>query len=167
MTMTPVRLGARFIGTGCGMFMFGLVMSFGMVGHYIVGARWPTGEVFLKNISLWFACPWTLSTAVVLLGSVGLVAMGCAYAALGRATPDARVGGVGALTLCYWALIAMFLTGYVGYFAVDRVWPSFYYSPITTGKNVWLGMQLACMVAYFAGVAMTSAGIRRLGRELP
>jgi hypothetical protein len=150
------------------LFVFGLVMSFGMVGHYIVGARWPTGHLFLQNITLWYACPWTLSTAVVLVGAVGMIAIGAAYATLGRGRPDAGVGGGerAARAICFWALIAMFLTGYAGYFAVDRIWPSFYYAPIEDGKDVWLLLQLACMVGYMVGVVIASRGVARLGRQL-
>ena len=35
-----------------------------------------------------------------------------------------------ALTLCTLSLIGYFLTGFVGYFVVNRVWPDFYYSVI-------------------------------------
>jgi hypothetical protein len=44
--------------------------------HYVVGAQYDTGPEFLKNVTLWYACPWTLSTAVVLGGSLGMVAIG-------------------------------------------------------------------------------------------
>jgi hypothetical protein len=71
-----------------------------------------------------------------------------------------------ALPLCVTALIAIFLTGYVGYFVVDTIWPSFYYSPIKDGKNVWLFMQLACMVLYAAGVFLAFNGIRRTSHAL-
>lgn len=50
-------MGAHFIRSGFGAFVVGLVMSFGIIGRYITGARWPTGEAFLKNITLWYACP--------------------------------------------------------------------------------------------------------------
>ena len=59
------------------------------------------------------------------------------------------------------ALISIFLTGFVGYFAIDRIWPNFYYSPIKDGKNVWLFMQLPCMVLYAARVLLAFNGIRR------
>jgi hypothetical protein len=168
MSDSQIQLGAKFIRSGFGLFIFGLVMSFGMVGHYLVGARYPTGDEFLKNITLWYACPWTLSIAVVLIGAVGMIAIGGAYATLGRAAPDARagIGESAARTICVWSLIAIFLTGYVGYFVVDRIWPSFYYSPIKDGKNVWLLLQLACMVAYMVGVIFASRGVRRLSRAV-
>jgi hypothetical protein len=58
-------------------------------------------------------------------------------------------------------LTAIFLTGYLGYFAIDRIWPSFYDSPIKDGKSVWLLMQLASMVAYAIGIFLAFNGIRR------
>jgi hypothetical protein len=161
-SLAPV--GARFIRSGIGIFCLGLVMSFGIVGHYLVGARYDTGGEFLKNMTLWYACPWTLSTSVVLIGAVGMIAIGTAYASLGRDGATQAISGTErvARIVCLWALIAMFVTGYVGYFVVDIFWPGYYYVPIKTGKAVWLLMQLTCMVAYLAGVILAFGGIRRL-----
>jgi hypothetical protein len=50
MNTTHAQVGADFIRSGFGLFIFGLVMSFGIIGHYIVGARYPTGEVFLSRL---------------------------------------------------------------------------------------------------------------------
>ena len=94
MTQAAVQVEASFSRSGIGLFVFGLVMSFGIVGHYIAGAHWPTGAAFLQSITLWFACPWTLSTSVMLIGAVGMIAIGAAYASLGRSAPDALPGGV-------------------------------------------------------------------------
>jgi len=164
MNDTIVRLGIRFIREGIGLFIFGLVMSFGMIGHYIVGARYPTGVVFLQNISVWYACPWTLSTAVMLIGAVGMIAIGGAYATLGRLAsgPVAPGNGGAALRICFWALIAIFATGYVGYFVVDKFAPGFYYVPITGPKNLWLALQLGCTALYMVGIITASSGIKRL-----
>ena len=74
--MTQVEVGGRFIRRGFWLLLFGFLMSFGMVLHYVVGARWDTGPEFLKNVTLWYACPWTLSTAVVIGGAIGMVAVG-------------------------------------------------------------------------------------------
>jgi hypothetical protein len=118
------------------------LMSFGMVLHYVVGAQYPNGEQFLKNVTLWYACPWTLSTAVVLGGAPGMMAVGALYALVGQWAQAPHVAGLekAAVPLCTLALITMFLTGYVGYFVVDAQWPTFYYTPLTTGKDVWLYM---------------------------
>jgi hypothetical protein len=161
--MTQVEVGGRFIRAGFWLVFLGFVMSFGMVMHYVVGAQYDTGAEFLKNVTLWYACPWTLSTAVVLGGSLGMVAIGAVYAVLGKMSSSAPVGGLerSAVDICTIALFAIFLTGYVGYFVVDHFWPGFYYMPITQGKNVWLFMQLACMVLYGIGVVLAFTGVRR------
>ena|SRR5271170_2186906 len=91
--MTQIETGGRFIRLGFWLLMLGFLMSFGMVMHYVVGAQYPTGELFLKNVTLWYACPWTLSTAVVLGGSLGMIAMGATYAILGRLPNASRVEG--------------------------------------------------------------------------
>ena len=35
---------------GLGLFIFGVFLTFGIIAHYCVGARWPTGELFKQNI---------------------------------------------------------------------------------------------------------------------
>jgi len=166
--MTQAVRGAQFIRVGSWLFLLGLLMSFGMVLHYVVGAQYSTGEQFLRNVTLWFACPWTLSTAVVLGGSLSMIAIGTILALLSEIVPSDSRGGWegGALAICTVALIAMFVCGYVGYFVVDAIWPSFYYSPITMGKNAWLLLQLACMVVYAVGVFIAFSDIRRATRAL-
>ncbi|MEJ8858821.1 hypothetical protein WKW79_29910 [Variovorax robiniae] len=167
MTSNPsqLQLAGKLIRSGFWLALLGSVMSFGMVLHYIAGARYDNGAAFLKNVGLWFACPWTLSTAVVIGGAVGLVAIGAAYGVVAKAAPTTAPASAferGAPTLCVISLVAMFLTGYVGYFVVDIFWPSFYYTPIDAGKKLWLFMQLACMVLYFVGVIGAFRGIQRL-----
>ena len=57
------QIGVRFIRWGLGLLVFGIFIGFGIIGHYIVGAQYDTGEMFMKNVTLWFACPWTLPSA--------------------------------------------------------------------------------------------------------
>ena len=161
--MTLLEIGNRFIHRGFWLLLFGFLMSFGMVLHYVANISPPIGGDFMRTILLWYACPWTLSTAVVLGGALGMIAIGTVYAVLGKMVPGTRVEGTEttAVTLCTFALIAMFLTGYVGYYPVNWVWPNFYYHAIKDGKNVWLLMQLACMVVYAIGVFLAFNGIRR------
>jgi len=92
-----------------------------------------------------------------------MVGIGVVYAVLGRMDPAIRVEGLekSAASLCTFALIAIFLTGYVGYFAINRIWPNFYYSAVKDGKDVWLLMQLGCMVAFTIGLFLAFNGIRR------
>jgi hypothetical protein len=51
--------GARFAKWGLGLFIFGVFLTFGVIAHYCVGSRWPNGTLFMQNITLWWACPWT------------------------------------------------------------------------------------------------------------
>ena len=81
---------------GLGLFIFDVVLTFGIVAHYCVGARWPTGALFMQNITLW-ACPWTLSVAAVQAGGLqhggtragslsgGALSDGVRFTKLGRA----------------------------------------------------------------------------------
>ncbi len=46
-----MTIGARFAKWGLGLFLFGVFLTFGIVAHYCVGARWPTGELFMQNIT--------------------------------------------------------------------------------------------------------------------
>jgi hypothetical protein len=133
-----MQLGARFAKLGLGLFLFGVFLTFGIVAHYCVGARWPTGELFMQNITLWWACPWTLSVAAVQAGGLGMVAMGVTVMVAARSGFVIDAEGSFALWLCVIGLLGVFAVGYPGYFVFDAVWPGYYYSPITVGKNAWL-----------------------------
>jgi hypothetical protein len=128
-------LGARFARWGLGLFMFGFFLTFGIVAHYCVGARWPTGELFMRNISLWWACPWTLSVAAVQAGGLGMVALGLTQMLAANVSAVELPHSTLPLRLCVAGLLGVFAVGYPGYFVFDAVWPSFYYSPVATGKN--------------------------------
>jgi hypothetical protein len=104
--------------------------------NYCGGARWPTGEQFLKNITLWYACPWTLSVASVQAGGLGMVALGLAQLTAVRLAPCHRDNtGFAALWLCVIGLVGVFRVGYPGYFVFDAIWPSFYYSPVAAAER--------------------------------
>jgi uncharacterized membrane protein YozB (DUF420 family) len=92
-----------------------------------------------------------------------MIVIGAVLTIFVRQTDSATHGSAmtGAFWLCVLSLVAMFLTDYLGYFAVHKVWPSFYYAPVTQGKNVWLFMQLACMVLSAIGVFAAFGEIRR------
>jgi hypothetical protein len=90
----------------------GVFLSFGIIAHCCSGARWPTGELFLRNITLRYACPWTLAVAAVQAGGLGMIALGLARLLASRLTNDLHVGALEriALWLCVAGLIAVFLT---------------------------------------------------------
>lgn len=164
-----MTIGARFAKWGLGLFLFGVFLTFGIVAHYCVGARWPTGELFIQNITLWWACPWTLSVAAVQAGGLGMVAMGLTSMLAARASSEKSVGAESpaALWLCVIGLLGVFAVGYPGYFVFDAIWPGYYYSPITVGKNAWLLGQALFIAIYFAGAIMMFNAVRRALDAIP
>lgn len=117
----------------------------------------------MQNISLWWACPWTLSVAAVQAGGLGMVAIGLTLMLAARLslTPSAAEGSA-ALWFCIVGLLGVFAVGYPGYFVFDAIWPSFYYSPIAVGKNVWLLGQAFFIAIYVAGLVMAFSIARRV-----
>jgi hypothetical protein len=164
-----MTLGARFAKWGLGLFIFGVFLTFGIIAHYCTGARWPNGELFMQNITLWWACPWTLSVAAVQAGGLGMVALGLTRLLAARLSPDEPAAGESpsALRLCIVGLLGVFAVGYPGYFVFDAVWPSFYYSPVPAGKNAWLLAQAFFIVVYFAGAVMMFNTVRRALNAIP
>jgi len=158
-------IGVQFIRWGLGLLAFGIFIGFGIIGHYIRGAQYETGEMFMKNVTLWFACPWTLSVYAVQAGALGMVVIGTMYVALGRVFMIPVQHGQASLWLCVTGLVAVFLTGYVGYFVVDSMWPTFYYTPIAAGKNVWLGAQAVSIALYWLGVISVLLNVRTITRQ--
>ena len=155
-------IGARFTKWGLGLFIFGVFLTFGIIAHYCAGARWPNGAVFIQNITLWWACPWTLSVAAVQAGGLGMVAIGLTLMLAARVSPKRpEPEGLAALWLCIIGLLGVFAVGYPGYFVFDAIWPSFYYSPIATGKNMWLLGQASFIAIYFTGFVIAFLDARR------
>jgi hypothetical protein len=164
-----MTMGAQFAKWGLGLFIFGVFLTFGIIAHYCVGARWPTGALFAQNISLWWACPWTLSVAAVQAGGLGMVAMGLTRLVAARVSPNNGAGAEGtlALVLCIAGLLGVFAVGYPGYFVFDAIWPSFYYSPIAVGKNAWLLAQAFFIAIYFAGTIIMFNAVRHALNIIP
>jgi hypothetical protein len=156
-----MQIGARFAKWGLGLFIFGVFLTFGIVAHYCVGARWPTGELFMQNITLWWACPWTLSVAAVQAGGLGMVSLGVTLMVAARSGAVADTEGSGALWLCVMGLLGVFAIGYPGYFVFDAIWPGYYYSPVAVGKNAWLLGQALFIAIFFAGAVVMFAAVWR------
>ena len=153
-------IGARFAKWGLGLFAFGVFLTFGMIAHYCAGARWPNGQLFMQNISLWWACPWTLSVAAVQAGGLGMVALGLTQMLAASISRDQSAQGGAALVLCIAGLLGVFAVGYPGYFVFDAIWPSFYYSPVAAGKNSWLLAQAFFIAVYFVGLVIAFGAVR-------
>lgn len=163
-----MTIGSRFAKWGLGLFIFGVFLTFGIIAHYCVGARWNNGVLFMQNITLWWACPWTLSVAAVQAGGLGMAVIGLTLMTAARMLPNTRhqLGDV-ALWLCVLGLLGVFAIGYPGYFVFDAIWPSFYYSPIAVGKNAWLIGQAAFIGVYFIGVALAFEVVRHALNAYP
>ncbi|MBR1295889.1 hypothetical protein [Bradyrhizobium sp. AUGA SZCCT0042] len=155
-------IGARFARWRLGLFIFGVFLTFGIIAHYCAGSRWPNGALFMQNITLWWACPWTLSVAAVQAGGLGMVAIGLTLMLAARVSPIRPAAeGSAALWLCIVGLLGVFAVGYPGYFVFDAIWPSYYYSPIATGKNAWLLGQALFIAIYFAGLMIAFGDVRQ------
>jgi hypothetical protein len=76
----PVEVGTKIYPLG----PFGLVIGYGPWLHYMHGALEEVHEQFLKNVTLWFGCPWTLPVYVTQLGGLGMVVIGLCYLAVAR-----------------------------------------------------------------------------------
>jgi hypothetical protein len=61
----------------------------------------------------------------------------------------------------------VFLVGYPGYFVYDAIWPSFFYSPVATGKNAWLLSQAFFIVVYVGGAILMFDALRRRLNTIP
>lgn len=165
---TAAELGGKYIRWGLGLFVFGLIIGYGPWLHYMHGAMEEVRPAFLHNVTLWFGCPWTLAVYVTQLGSLGMIVIGLCYVVFARNGAMTSVSGSERIgpALCAIGILTEFLFGYVGYFAVNRIWPSFYYVPINEGKWTWLGLQGACIAIFLAGIICAHGGIKRATKLL-
>ena len=159
---TPIDVGAKHIRWGLGLFIFGLVIGFIPLLHYMHGSFEQVGEAFLKNVTLWWGCAFTLAVYVAQVGGLGMIAIGLCYVVLARDGAITSVTGAERMApvLCAGGIIAEFVAGVAGYYAVAAVWPNFYYTPITAGKITWLGLQGVCIAIYVIGVVCAHGGIK-------
>ena len=133
---------------GVWLFVFGIVSLFGPFGYYLIGAQFATGALFLSNMTLWYACPFTLSVGVVLLGGRDGRDR-CGLPSRPQASVEPQVGaGQRAGTLPPRSRSGRRVPGRLPRrCAVDARWPGFYYTPIYDGKNLWLLLQAASIGA--------------------
>ena len=125
---TPINVGAKHIRWGLGLFIFGLVIGFIPLLHYMHGSFEQVGEAFLKNVTLWWGCAFTLAVYVAQVGGLGMIAIGLCYVVLARDGAITSVTGAERMApvLCAGGIIAEFVAGVAGYYAVAAVLPNFY-----------------------------------------
>ena len=161
--IAPAEIGAKYVRWGLALFVFGLVIGYGPWLHYMHGALEDVHEAFLKNVTLWFGCPWTLPVYVTQLGGLSMVVIGLCYVTFSRDGAMTSVTGSERMgpRLCATGIIAEFVFGFPLYFAVNAVWPDFYFTPIAVGKWTWLGTQGACILIYLIGIMCAYGGVKR------
>jgi len=162
--VTSAELGSKFIRWGLGLFVFGFIVGFIPIVHYIHGAAaGGVGPDFLKNVTLWWGCPAVLMEYTLKMGSLGMIAIGLCYLVLPRGSAAAPVSGGERVApeLCLYGLMAAFVYMFVGYIVCNLIWPNFYFQAVETGKDVWLAGQLIGIAVYVSGVWFAFGGIRR------
>jgi hypothetical protein len=153
-------LGVRFIRWGLGLFIFGLISCFGLLGYYFHSTIERT--MISESGAQWLNYPWTLATYILQVGGLGMVAIGVIYWLLPGDKLETEAVDYTALWLCIVGLVATFLTSYVGYFVANAIWPSFFYKPITQGVNAWIASQAASVALYLFGVVLAFFSIRHV-----
>jgi hypothetical protein len=153
-------LGVRFIRWGLGLFIFGLVFGFGLLGYYFHGTI--ESGILSGNEARWLNYPWTLATYILQVGGLGMVAIGAIYWLLPGDKLELESVDYTALWLCIVGLIAIFLTSYVGYFVANAIWPSFFYKPVIRGMNAWIVSQAVSVALYLCGVVLAFFSIRHV-----
>ncbi len=171
--------GCCFVKGGLWFFIIGVILGFGVLLQYIVGSSYDTSQMFLSNITLWFGSPLTLSVAYLQLGGLAMAILGILHCWKAKchahcveksnnaannacATSSSCCSGSQktALVLCYIGMIALAITGYLGYFTIDWIWPGFYYLPIMIGKNLWLVLQGLSILVFLVGVIIATCCCR-------
>jgi hypothetical protein len=171
--------GYKFLKWGLGFFIFGLIFGFAVLIHYLIGSDYETGSVFLRNITLWFGSPLSLSVSYLQIGGLAMAILGVAKlmawhcysdasccnttnttgSACSTHTSGTTYGTVdtttkrsGGLTLCILGLSLLFITGFIGYFVIDAMRPGFYYAPLEQPKNLWLILQGISLLLFLFGL---------------
>ena len=109
-------LGVAFIRWGLGLFIFGLIIGYSPLVHYLHGVLERMGETTLQNAALWLASPYAVQ-----IGALGMVAIGAVYGLLPADKLEAESRDYTALWLCVTGLAAIFVTGYLGYFILNAI----------------------------------------------
>ena len=79
-------LGIAFIRWGLGLFIFGLIVGYAPLMHYLHGALVEMGEASLPNAALWLTSPYAVQ-----IGALGMVSIGAVYGLLPAEKLEAEV----------------------------------------------------------------------------
>ena len=81
---TPTELGAKYIRWGFRLFIFGLVVGFIPLAHYMHGSFEPVEAAFLQRVTLWWGCAFTLAVYVAQIGGLAMIVIGLCYVVFAR-----------------------------------------------------------------------------------
>ena len=158
-------LSAAFIRWGLGLFIFGLIVGYSPLVHYLHGVLEKMGETNLQNAALWLASPYAVQ-----IGALGMVAIGAVYGLLPADKLAAESRDYTALWLCVTGLAAIFVTGYLGYFILNAIWGTYYSVPPTFKETnvvvIAVGLSAALyligvVLAYLSILHVTDYKVRR------
>jgi len=161
-TVMPAEIGSKFTRWGLALFIFGFIVGFIPIVHYMVGAvAGNVGPAFLQNITLWWGCPAILMEYALKAGGLGMVAIGLCYLVFPGAGMGAPVSGGERMAplLCLAGLVGAFVYAAIGYVVFNSIWPNFYFEPVDLGKNVWLAGQGIGIALYVFGIGIAVGGI--------
>ncbi len=106
---------------------------------------------------------WLTSPYAVQIGALGMIAIGAVYGLLPADKLEAKSRDYTAFWLCVTGLVAIFVTGYLGYFALNAIWRTYYSVPPTSGeKNVVLIAVSLSAALYLIGVVLAYLSILRV-----
>jgi hypothetical protein len=151
-------LGVAFLRWGLGLFIFGLVVGYIPLVHYLHGALVEMGQGPLPNAALWLAIPNAIQ-----IGGLGMAVIGAVFGLLPANKLEAESRDYTALWLCVTGLSAIFMTGYVGYFVLNLIWRSYYNRPPSPGEEnvVLIGVGLSAAL-YLIGALIAYLSILRV-----
>lgn len=138
-------LALRFIRWSAGLMLLGLWSGYGPLGHYLMAG-------------VKIACPWApVHGHVALLGWLGMAMFGLVYKALpswsNGAAPSLRLAQAH-FYACAGGVIGVLVNGMVGYRVLDLLYDGFYYKPIPSALNLWLGLDGAFLSLYGIGCVL-------------
>ena len=107
----------------------------------------------MENLTLWLGCPYAVQ-----IGALGMVAIGAVYGLFPADELEAESRDYIALWLCIGGLIAILITGYIGYFILNTIARSLLSSQLAR-ETVWLCALSVSAAAYAIGVALAYMSI--------
>jgi hypothetical protein len=163
------QFGLHLFRSGSKLFITGLVLGLIPIVHYMVGGvGHKVGEVFYQEVTLWFGCPAEKMVQIVQIGGLSMLILGLCYMVMSRKTERVVTNSEQlGFKLCVVGIVSEIILGGGVYLIFDYVFfPNFYFTPIQTGKVLWLGVQLISFLIYLYGMVLVLGGVKDTMVEL-